>query len=335
MRNTQKGQTWVRGALIVACVLLSVVLVGLILATAFMERLLGLIGREPAQLETLSPSEIEALLRPENSGGHDPEEIPMPPAAPVIEGEHLVQILLIGQDRRGTSGRSLSDAMILCTLNLKTKSLTLTSFLRDTYVQIPGYKNNKLNVAYPLGGMPLLDETLEVNFGVKVDGNIEVDFSQFAQIIDLLGGVRIQLTQAEAEHLNHQYGFTLQPGENLLTGEEALGYSRIRRIGTDFGRTNRQRTVLMALIEEFRDAGMTRLHKALTGILGLITTDMTDAQIVSYALKLAPLLRDVEVHSQYIPAEGTFSFGDVAGVGNCIFIDFDANRELLAASVLE
>jgi LCP family protein required for cell wall assembly len=335
MNNTHEGGNWVRRALIAACVFLSVLLVVLVAATAYMEQLLGLIGREPAQLETLSPEEIEALLHPEDSGGYDPEEIPMPPAAPVIEGEHLVQILLIGQDRRGSTGRSLSDAMILCTLNLKNKSLTLTSFLRDTYVQIPGYRNNKLNVAYPLGGMPLLDQTLEVNYGVKVDGNIEVDFSQFAQIIDLLGGVSITLTQAEAEHLNHQYGFTLQPGENRLNGQEALGYSRIRRIGTDFGRTNRQRTVLMALIEEFRDAGMTRLHKTLTGILGLITTDMTDAQIVSYGLKLAPLLRDIEVRSQYIPAEGTFRFEDVAGVGNCIFVDFEANRALLAASVLE
>jgi len=259
------------------------------------------------------------------------------PTAPaeIIETEQTINILLIGQDRRGTSGRSLSDAMILCTINMEKKTITMTSFLRDIYVMIPGHNYYKLNVAYPVGGMSLLDQTLEQNFGVVVDGNIEVDFAQFANIIDKLGGVDLELTAAEAAHLNREYGYALHPGANHMNGEQALGYSRIRRIGTDFGRTNRQRIVLTALLNKFSQASTSQLLDAVSEILDLITTDMTDQEILQYAWDVAPMLKDLTIVSQSIPVEGSYSFGDVydRNIGNCIFIDFEKNLQVLKDTI--
>ena len=329
----------------VMCTLLAIVLLLLIVVAVFMETFLGRIDKVDPSQDTLSSEDLQELLRPEATRGEDytgpaynHDEIVKPSApAQVIESENTVNILLIGQDRRGSTGRSLSDAMILCTINKKTKTLTMTSFLRDIYISLPGHSWQKLNVAYPAGGMELLDKTLEVNFGVKIDGNVEVDFAQFSNIIDLVGGVDINLTAAEAAHLNKEYGFWLKEGVNHLNGEEALQYSRIRRIGTDFGRTNRQRIVLTALVDQFRNANLAQLTNTLTGVLELITTDMTDAEIVGYVVELAPLLKDLKIESQSIPAEGTYSFGDVAdrGIMDCIFIDFEANRKLLAETLAE
>lgn len=319
-----------RKLLLFLCVLLGLVLLALVLGAVYLDRLLGAIGREEGP--GLSQEEVNGLLQGGEMTGpvYDPEDISIPPAASESPaGEGIVNILLIGQDRRGSTGRSLSDAMILCTLNRKTGVLTMTSFLRDSYVRIPGHGNNKLNAAYPLGGMALLDETLAENFGVTVDGNVEVDFSQFQRIIDLLGGVEISLTEAEVRHLAHEYGFALQPGRNRLSGEQALGYARIRKLGTDFGRTERQRKVLTALIEQFRHAGLGTLYKASRELLGLITTDMSNGQILRLASELAPLLRNLEIRSQHIPAEGTYSFGNAGKITSCIFLDFEANRALL------
>lgn len=312
-----------RNALILLCALLSGVLLLLLAGTVYLDRMLGLIGRE------------EPVYQPEGvQQGNAPGDISAPPAESVPLGEGLVNILLIGQDRRGSTGRSLSDAMILCTLNRKTGVLTMTSFLRDSYVRIPGHGSNKLNAAYPLGGMALLDATLEENFGVTVDGNVEVDFSQFQEIIDLLGGVEISLTEAEVQHLAYEYGFELKEGPNRLNGEQALGYARIRKLGTDFARTERQRKVLTALIGQFRQAGLWKLHKVARELLGLITTDMSNGEIIRLAVELAPLLKDLEIRSQHIPAEGTYRFGDAGKITSCIFLDFEANRALLRETLL-
>lgn len=306
-----------RRLLILLCALLAVVFLLLLAGAWYLDSMLGLIGRE------------EPVFQGESVEPGNPEDLSVPPAQAVETGEGILNILLIGQDRRGSTGRSLSDAMILCTLDRKAGVLTMTSFLRDSYVRIPGHGSNKLNAAYPLGGMALLDATLEENFGVTVDGNVEVDFSQFQQIIDLLGGVEIELTEAEVRHLAHEYGFVLREGSNLLTGEQALGYARIRKLGTDFARTDRQRKVITALIGQFRQASLWKLHKVARQLLGLVTTDLSNGELLRLAGDLAPLLPDLEIRSQHIPAEGTYHFGDAGKITSCIFLDFEANRELL------
>lgn len=324
----------------VLLVILALVLAGSLIAYAYMDRMLDLIKRPSDQNETLSSAELHEI---ENQTDPIDEDFTGPVIDPtdvmwstvpaeLLEEEHITNILLIGQDRRPGEGRQRSDAMILCSINRKTKTLTLTSFLRDLYVQIPGYQDNRLNVPYALGGMELLKETLKLNFGVQVDGCIEVDFSQFEKIIDLMGGVDISLTASEAAHLNSQ-GFSLREGMNRMDGKAALQYSRIRYIGTDFGRTNRQRTVLAALLEQSRDIGLGKLHSLLEELLGLITTDMSNGQIIDMALAFFPMLKDLKLSTQYVPAEGTYQFASIRGM-SVIVADMEANRKILAESIM-
>jgi len=341
MKNNDKRISWKRVALIATCVVLALILVLLLSAAVFMDRILGQINRVPSGQETLSSSELQELLKPDVTIGDDHtgpvfgiEEITMPTeTVEIIETDNVVNILLLGQDRRGGTKNSLTDVMMLCTINKEAKTLTMTSFLRDMYLDIPGHRGDKLNVAYALGGFEMIDKTLEKNFGVKVDGNVEVDFAQFTKIIDSLGGVDIYLTGAEAGHLNEGYGFGVSSGMNHLDGEKALAYSRIRYIDSDFGRTNRQRTVVTAILNQFKNASIGQLTNTLTSVLGMITTDMTDAEIMKYALEFAPMLKELQIVSQHIPAEGTYYYGSVKeyNIVDCIFVkDFETNLKLIA-----
>ena len=342
MKEEKKQVSWKRIALICTCVILSLVLIVLIFAAVFMDRLLGSINRAPDQHETLSASELQELLQqggtisPDFTGPlFNENEITVPTEIDIKHEEHIVNILLLGQDRRGGTKNPLTDVMMLCTINKETNTVTMTSFLRDLYVKIPGhYRNDKMNVAYAVGGFKMINDTLEANFGVKVDGNVEVDFSQFAKIIDMLGGVEIELTGAEAAYLNNGWVTgVLRAGMNKLNGNDALAYARIRYIDSDFQRTNRQRNVVTAILNSFRNASVTQLTDTMTAVLGMITTDMTDAQIMKYALEFAPMLKNLNIVSQHIPVEGTYYFGGVKdqNIVDCIFIrDYDANIQLLA-----
>lgn len=246
----------------------------------------------------------------------------------------IVNILLVGQDRRPGENRARSDSMILVTFNKTTREITLTSFLRDSYVQIPGYKPHKLCHAFQYGGMSLLSKTLNVNFGVEVDGAISVDFSQFEQIIDHLGGVDIKLTQKEADFMNNEYGLSVEPGMQRLTGKEALCYSRIRKIDTDYRRAGRQRKVLLSLVERYKSLTVEEMLDMLEAVLPMITTNIPKEKIVPLAMELFPMLGTCEFKNQQIPAEGTFTGGNVKvrpGLKNWFEynIDFEENRRIL------
>lgn len=253
----------------------------------------------------------------------DPAEIQWTkPEAPIGKKQELINILLIGQDSRSISTAARSDSMILVSINLDAKTITMTSFLRDLYVQIPGYQDNRINASYAFGGMKLLNDTLETNFGVTVDGNVAVSFDVFAQVIDLLGGVDINLTNAEANY------FGRSPGLNHLDGKAALGYARLRAIDSDFGRTQRQRNVMTALFYSLRSVGITQLLDLTEQILPMISTDMTNAQIMTYAAKIAPILSSSSISGSHIPAEGTYTFNSVRGM-SVIVADLEQNREIL------
>lgn len=216
--------------------------------------------------------------------------------------KEIVNILLVGQDRRPGEGRSRSDAMILCSINTKTGKVALISFLRDLYVQIPGYSDNKLNATYIFGGFPLLKSSLYSNFGVTVDACFEVDFNGFITLIDQVGGVDITLTAEEAERI----GKGTREGMNHLDGRSALAYARIRKIGTDFARTNRQRTVLLAVYDKLKNESITKLLELMDAALPYVTTDMTNTEIYSLAMKLLPMVRSVSISTNYVPPEGTY-----------------------------
>ena len=303
--------------MIVLCCIRSLILVILITGTILLKGFLSRIERiEVRETPTLSIQQIENILKETETTEPDFDgeavvdiEVPTEPAEVIVMGDDVINFLLVGQDRVPGEYRARTDAMILVTVNKTARTITMTSFLRDTWVKIPGYFNERLNVPYVLGGFSLLNETLEYTFGISADHNVEVDFYGFQKAIELVGGVDVELTAAEARHLNGQnYMWALQKGNNYLDGEQALAYSRIRYLDNDFGRTNRQRSVLTALINKAKNLSVTELVNLAYGLMPMISTDMTDGDIISRVMELAPILPELQIISQYIPAEDAYSF---------------------------
>lgn len=331
--------------MIIVCVLLGLILAAMIAGTVFANHLLNLVNRtEDIPQETLTQEQIQEIIQEDTIA---PDET----TAPVMkeedvdwgkqEGEvietsnNIVNIMLIGQDSRSTTGRARSDSMILVTFNKEKKTITMTSFLRDLYVKIPGYADNKMNAAFAFGGIDLLNKTLEQNFGVQVDGNVEVNFFRFADVVDLLGGVDMEIRQDEANYINRWAANSyLTAGMQHLNGEQAMYYSRIRHLDADadFSRTNRQRKVINTLIEKFRDTKLTTLLGLLDELLPMINTNMSNKEMIQLATDLFPMLADCTVISQRVPADGKYYLATINQM-SCIVADMDAARELLAETM--
>ncbi|MDY6040667.1 MAG: LCP family protein [Candidatus Faecousia sp.] len=344
-RKKSKDSSGTRTVLSVLCVMLGLILAVMLSGTVYAEYLLGKMNYvAPDETQPrLSQEEYDAMKETEE---HDPDftgpqmneddvTLEDPNAQIGGEGQNIVNILLIGQDT--TNGtRARSDSMILVTVNKDKNTITMTSFLRDLYVKIPGYKKNRINASYALGGMTLLDETLETNFGVHVDGNVEVDFNHFTEIIDLLHGVTIDLTAAEASYINKWVPEEKAvEGVNRLSGAQALMYARNRHDARgDFNRTNRQRTLLNALIEEYKDTSLTTMLGMLDDILPMITTDLTRKEIVGYAQEFLPMLASAEIVTQRIPADDCYKMAMIDGM-SVLVPDINKNVQILVDSLTE
>ena len=350
MAKDKKRSSGKKIVLIVVSVLLALILAVMAGVSIWISSLLGKINRVPEAEATLSDEEIESILQEtdepmdEDFTGEilNPEDVELStePAEILEEEDHILNILLIGQDARPGQGRQRSDSMILCTVNTEKKTMVMTSFLRDLYVDIPDwngktYYDNRLNVNYAFGGMGMLDKCLEMNFGVVVDYNIEVNFEGFTEIIDLMGGVDIELSKGEAWYINlgkEDGSPKVSSGWNHLSGEDALTYSRIRKLDSDFGRTNRQRTVLLALLEKVRNSSLKDILALTDAVFPMITTDMENSEIVDVVMKVFPVLTELEVTTQHIPAEGTYRGASVAGM-SVLVADMEANRQILRDTI--
>lgn len=337
MQRENKG---LRVFLIILCIILGLVLAAMIVITGIAVNWSNQVNRVDGTVETLSQEQMEQIMA-EDTVPPDASTAPVMREEDMDWGENegqiietsddVVNILLIGQDARPGEGRSRSDSMILVTFNKDKKTITLTSFLRDLYVQIPGYQDNKLNATYAFGGMPLLNSTLEQNFGVRVDGNVEVNFAHFADVINALGGVDLELRADEAKVVNSATGRNvLGAGMMHLDGEQALHYSRIRSLDADadFSRTNRQRKVINALIEKFRHTDLITLLGLMDDLLPMITTDMSNKDMIKLATELFPILADATIVSQRIPENGTYELKTIRSM-SCVVADMDAARNLL------
>ena len=324
----KQHDTLARAAMKLLCFLLALILTFLLGATALFQQVLGKIHyTQPAADFGTRLSVFVSNLASEGIGKQ----------SGLIggTGSGIVNILLIGQDRREGEETARSDSMILCTYHRKTGDVTMTSFLRDLYVPIPGHRSNRINAAYSQGGAQLLDDTLRENFDLHIDGNIEVDFSQFSQIIDLLGGVELELREDEAAEINKETGSGLTAGLQTLNGEQALAYSRIRKLDADgdFTRSSRQRKVMNALLSQYRNIKWKDLLPLMDQLLPLISTDMNYGKLVLLAMEILPKLSNARITSQRIPADGTFSDETIDGMA-VLSADLDANRQLLREKLL-
>ena len=353
-KTPTKNKAVKKGLKIAAAIVLGLILIFMTAATIYVESRMGLINRVESDGPALSDEEIESILL---SGGEADSDATMSTddgieaddnlvtgdEGLVSSGEDIINILLIGQDSRGKYTAKLSDTMILCTVNIKEKTLTFTSFMRDMYVKLPNYGgmicgSNRINCAYALGGMGMLDQCLYENFGVEVDHNIEVSFTGFTDIIDLMGGIDITLTKAEANYMNKNTNWGLTEGENHLTGEQALVYARIRKIDSDFYRTERQRTVLTTLVEMCRDLTYSELDALLVEILPLITTDMSNSDIYGYVADILPILPELTINTLRIPADGTYYGANKGTEEQPMYVlipNLEQNREILRNTIGE
>ena len=347
--NKLKKLPWQRIGLISLCSFLTLVLITMIFVTAFAERMLNKIGRPNLGGNETLPSDVLAdlltkpTLPPDFTGETiNPDDITLPDTPDVIiQHKDLINIMLVGQDRRpGETYNTRSDSMILCSFNLQDNTFTMTSFMRDMYVQIPGFGGNKMNAAYQFGGMNLLAETMSMNFGVQVDAFVEVDFNGFKGVMDVLGGVDIKLSALEAEYINNRYtdsteggDWPLKAGVNHLNSGQALYYSRIRYIGTDFERTERQRKVINAIISKVKNVSLTQMVSLVDQVLPMLRTDMSNSEITNYLFTLFPMLSSASINSQRIPVDGTYSLTWV-GALDVVLPDLQANREYLVNTLI-
>lgn len=255
--------------------------------------------------------------------------------------EGVYNILLLGEEAIGSgTARGRTDVIIIATLNTITKEIKLTSVMRDTLVQIPGYKDNKINSVYEKGGVDLLYEVMALNFNIRLDGCVLVNFESFEKIIDELGGLEITLTEGEARYLNSTNYISnpkyrnVKAGKQLLNGNQVLGYSRVRKRATitgnnnDYGRTDRHRIILNAIFEKYKTNSKVELATIMLKLLPMITTDI-GAEHFELLLNSFIEMGTMEMQQLRIPADGTFN--DKAKVrGMFVLIpDLEKNVEIL------
>lgn len=263
-----------------------------------------------------------------------------------MKDEGVINILLIGNDSRENGEDGRSDAMILLSINSKSKKIYMTSILRDIYVDIPGHDGNRLNAAYSFGGAKLLMETVEQNFDIEVNRYILVNFEAFAKLVDAVGGVDLELSSEEVEYVNAylweynilterpegtDYMDTSLSGMVHLNGPQALAYSRNRYIGTDFGRTERQRKVLSAVIKNLPAAVVTNPKELIDGLMPNLTTNLTQSECYQLSFLAAKLL-SYDIVQSSIPLKGTYKDATIRGMA-VLEVDFDANKKYIQENI--
>lgn len=211
------------------------------------------------------------------------EEIEIPEGVEEQLSEYR-NIVLLGKDSEDTdyeNGRS--DCIIIVSINEKTKEVKLASVYRDTYLQIPGRSLDKVNHAYAYGGPALTMSTLNTNLDLDITEYVAVNFEATRDIVDAVGGVTITVTDAEATKISGISG----AGTYLLNGSQALQYARIRKIDSDYQRTERMRTVLEAVFEKAKKMNVNELIKLANTILPEISTNISQSEIVSLIPQIA------------------------------------------------
>lgn len=239
--------------------------------------------------------------------------------------KNISNYLLIGVDSRSSSFRGLSDTIIILTIDKKNKDIRLASLLRDTLVTIPGRDKNgdgkddyaKLNAAYSYGGASLLLKTIEQNFRLKIDKHITVNFKAFSAAINAMGGIDIELTAAEAQHI--KIGSAAK--KYTLNGHYALEYVRIRAIGTDFGRTERQRKAVRAMFEKAKTMNPAQLNSILNKVFPQVQTNMTINEFFGFTLNSFTYLGYTMDKTYHLPQRGKYHSAPELGLGAVLCMD--------------
>ncbi len=287
----------------------------------------------------------------------------------LLNDRQVLNVLLIGADTRYNQDRGNSDTMILISIDTKHKKLKLLSFMRDTYVSIPGYESTKLTHSFSYGGAELTVRTVQLNYGIQIDRYAIVDFNSFKGIIDKLGGIDIELTQEEVDYIdwqtwkNHQAdtrheldasSYTYTPNSEgvemtkvHLNGRQALWHARNRGedgicSGDDYVRTERQRDVITLMINDLKNSDFTTVMNVVYEIGPMITTNLKASELTTLATNVTKYLKydivsqsapDLSMIGQDFVYEDYYPNGERLNVID--IIDWDAFRKKIATYVFE
>ena len=336
----EKGNTWVKVLVIVLAVILVIGALGAWFVVSKMNKI------QKAQLaeNQLSEEDLAGLLveDPTQETEAVPTETTEPKPTDPDYGKmgKVINVLLIGQDAREGEESKNSDTVILVTVNKETKKITMTSFLRDSYVTLNNVVDSngkshsgstKLTLAYALGyqwggtlgAMQVMDQVITNNFGPVVDHNIEVNMEAFDACINALGGVTITLDKDEAKYMNNYFskfdaeGREFFEGDNLVDGWAAEVYVRTRHANNgdnDYNRTNRQRQVVAQVLEKVKNMSILELNKLVDQLLPLVSTDMSNADMTNYILEVLPILPEVTLESIQCPNKEMGLYGKIEDI---------------------
>ena len=241
-------------------------------------------------------------------------------------------ILLLGVDARKNQDTKTShpDSMMLVSVDTKHKCLKMISFLRDSWVYIPskGY-SQRLNTAGQEYGYSGIVDAIEYNYGVDIDGYVVTDFEMFKAMVDSIGGVEIEVTEKEAKEVTKhkkRYGnVKLEAGKQTLTGEQALAYSRIRKIDTDFMRAKRQRTVINAILDKVKTNPL-KLYSLANNSAPYLETDLSKSELKKTVAMALPCLGTRT--DGRVPFDGTWDYANIRGA-SVIKVDTEKNKQML------
>ena len=252
---------------------------------------------------------------------------------PPVSADDIINILVVGQSSRAGEESRMADTTMLVSVNTYDGTVTVFSVLRDSYVKLPDYKGHvcgraKFTVCYGLGynwggtagAMEMTNICMRDNFGVEVDYNVEIDFESFIRVVDLLGGIEIELTEAEANYLNEDdlyVKYDVQPGLQYLDGMAALSYARMRKAegdnDSDIKRSARQRLVIEKLLNKVRGLSLSELQSVADTLLPEITTTMTPGDVVNILTRVLPVFKDIHIVGETIPY-GKTGWGDIIDI---------------------
>lgn len=264
-------------------------------------------------------------------------------AAAIAEGteDEWWNILLMGGDSRSLTGYERTDSMIILSLNRDSGEMKMTSIMRDTWVKYPGRnQSNRINAANVFGGPDLAMATVNSCFGTDIEDYVLINMTGLIKVIDLVGGVDLEITESERKYANQYAGSYLgatadYDGETSLSssglvhmnGLLAMSYARNRYTDSDYGRVMRQQKVLLALAEKAQDTEVDELMNMAGEISDYMQTNMTNDELREVAT--AALVAETQDVGQFrIPVDGTFDSGILNGMWT-IRPNFEKNTELL------
>ncbi len=262
----------------------------------------------------ISDSDLLKELGVEEEGAVDDSDLNLP------DNKDVYNLLLVGVDRRDASWSGNSDSMILMSVNKKQKKVHMISFMRDLYADIEGYGVRKLNAACAIGGCPLLVRTIESNYRVNIDNYAAVDFNSMIQIVDMIGGVTLDVSDAEIEVANGYItdmaaSMGVDPGPHLFTssgtvecdGFQAVGYSRVRYVGnSDYERTERQRTVMTRIFDKVRSMNLIEMNNFITAVLPLVSHNIDSGTMLTLVPQL-PSMMAWPMEQDRLPYDGLYT----------------------------